>query len=59
MWAWAWAWARARMRVNFDKSTTKLHHLCTFSILKKFLNDQKLIVMSSANCLNSNFCNLN
>ena len=56
---WAWAWARARMRVNFDKSTTKLHHLCTFSILKKFLNDQKLIVMSLANCLNSNFCSLN
>ena len=49
-------WARAR--VNFDKSTTKLHYLCTFSIFKKFKDDQRSIVMSSINCLNSNFCSL-
>ena len=36
---------------NFDKSTVKLHYLCIFSMLAKFQGDQKLIAMSSINCL--------
>ena len=44
--------------VNFDKFTVRLHYLYIFFMHKKFQGDQKLIVMSSINCLNSNFCNL-
>ena len=42
--------------MNFDKSTVRLHYLHIFFILTKFQADQKLIVMSSINCLNSNCC---
>ena len=43
---------------NFDKFTVRLHYLHIFSILTKFQSDQRLIVMSSINCLNSSFCSL-
>ena len=36
--------------VNFDKSTIRLHFLLIFSMLAKFLEDQKLIAMSSIKC---------
>lgn len=53
-------WAHTcTQRVNFDKSTTKLHYFCTFSILKKFKYDKKSIVMLSIIYLNSSFCSLN
>ena len=41
---------------KFDKSTVKLHYLRIFSILAKFQGDQRLIVISSINCLNPSFC---
>ena len=41
--------------VNFDKSTIGLHFLLIFSILTKFLEDQKLIAMSSIKYLNFKF----
>ena len=41
--------------MNFDKSITGLHYLRIFSILIKFKDDQRWIVMSSY--LNSSFCN--
>ena len=41
--------------MNFDKSTAGLHYLHIFSMLTKFQGDQRLIVMSSINCLDSNF----
>ena len=44
--------------MNFDKSTIRLHYLHIFSILAKFQGDQRLIVMSSINCLNLSFCSL-
>ena len=43
---------------NFDKSIVRLYYLRIFSMLAKFQSDQKLIVMSSINYLNSSFCNL-
>ena len=44
--------------MNFDKSTVKLHYLHIFFVLTKFQGDQRLITMSSINCLNSSFCSL-
>ena len=44
--------------VNFDKSTVGLHYLHIFFMLKKFHGDQRLIAMSSINCLNSSFRSL-
>ena len=44
--------------VNFDKLTIELHYLYIFSILAKFHSDQRLIVMSSFNCINSSFYSL-
>ena len=44
--------------VNFHKSTVRLHYLHIFFTHTKFQGDQRLIVMSSINCLNSSFCNL-
>ena len=44
--------------MNFEKSTVKLHYLHIFLMLTKFQCDQRFIVMSSINCLNSSFCNL-
>ena len=44
--------------VNFDKPTIELQYLCIFSILAKFQDDQKSIVMSSINCINSSFYSL-
>ena len=41
---------------KFDKSTVKLHYFRIFSILAKFQGDQRLIVISSINCLNPSFC---
>ena len=41
--------------MNFDKSTVRLHYLHIFFMLTKFLGDQRLIGMSSINCLNSSF----
>ena len=35
---------------NFDKSTVRLHYLYIFSMLAKFQDDQRLIVMSSIDC---------
>ena len=43
---------------NFDKFTVILHYLHIFSMLTKFQGDQRLIVISSNNFLNSSFCNL-
>ena len=48
----------SKFNVNFDKSTVKLHYLHIFFTHAKFQGDQRLIVMSSINCLNSSFCNL-
>ena len=45
--------------MNFDKSIIRLHYLHIFFILSKFQGDQRLLVMSSINCLSSNFCSLN
>ena len=44
--------------MNFDKSTIGLHYLHIFFLLTKFQCDQRLIVMSSINCLNSSFHSL-
>ena len=44
--------------VNFDYSTVRLHYLHIFFMHTKFQSDQRLIVLSSINCLNSNFCSL-
>ena len=48
----------SEFNVNFDKSTIRLHYLHIFFMIKKFQSDQRLIVMSSINCLNSSFCSL-
>ena len=48
----------SKFNVNFGKSTVRLHYLHIFFMLKKFKSNQKLIAMSSINCLNSSFCNL-
>ena len=45
--------------MNLNKSTVRLHYLHIFFILSKFQGDQRLLVMSSINCLSSNFCSLN
>ena len=37
--------------MNFDKSTTRLHYLCIFSMPTKFKNDQRSTVMSLINWL--------
>ena len=44
--------------MNFDKCTVRLYYLHIFFMLKKFQSYQRLIVMSSINCLNSSFCNI-
>ena len=44
--------------VNFDKSTIRLHYLHIFFMLTKFKGDQRLIVMSSINCLDSSISSL-
>ena len=44
--------------VNFDKSIVRLHYFCIFFMLTKFQGDQRSIVMSSINCLNSSFSSL-
>ena len=44
--------------MNFEKSIVKLHYLHIFFLLTKFQSDKKLIVMSSINCLDSNFSGL-
>ena len=44
--------------VNFDKFTVRLHYLHIFFMHTKFQGDQRLIIMSSINYLNSSFCNL-
>ena len=44
--------------MNFDKSTVRLHSLYTFFMVTKFQGDQRLIAISSINCLNSSFCSL-
>ena len=44
--------------VNFDKCTVRLHYLHIFFMHTKFQGNQRLIVMSSINSLNSSFCNL-
>ena len=40
---------------NFDKFTVGLHYIHILSMLAKFHGGQRLIVMLSINCLNSNF----
>ena len=44
--------------MNFDKSTARLHYLHIFFMLKKFQGDQRLIAMSSINCLDLSFSSL-
>ena len=44
------------LAAKFDKSTVKLHYFRIFSILAKFQGYQRLIVISSINCLNPSFC---
>ena len=44
--------------VNFEKSTIRLHYLHIFFMLTKFKGDQRLIVMSSINCLDSSISSL-
>ena len=46
------------IKCDFDKSTAGLHYLHIFSILTKFKDGQRLIAMSSINCLESSFCSL-
>ena len=41
--------------VNFDKSTVRLYYLYIYFMLTKFQGEQRLIVMSSINCLNQVF----
>ena len=48
----------SQFHVNFDKSTIRLHYLHNFFMLTKFQGDQRLIAMSSINCLNSSFYSL-
>ena len=43
------------LKVNFDKSTIRLYFLLIYSILVKFLENWRSIVMSSINCLNYKF----
>ena len=44
--------------VNFDKSIVRLHYLYIFFILTSFQGNQRLIVMSSINCLDLSFSSL-
>ena len=44
--------------MNFDKFTVRLNYLHIFFMLTKFQGDQRLIGMSSINCLNSSFSSL-
>ena len=44
--------------MNFDKFTIRLHYLRIFFMLTKFQGDQRLIGMSSINCLNSSSSSL-
>ena len=44
--------------MNFDKSIVRLHYFHIFLMLAKFQDEQRLIVMSSINYLNSNFRSL-
>ena len=44
--------------VNFDKYTIRLYYLHIFFMVTKFQGNQRLIGMSSINCLNSSFCTL-
>ena len=46
------------LKMNFDKYTIGLHFLLIFSILAKFLENQRSITMLSIKCLNTSFCNL-
>ena len=48
----------SKFDVNFDKSTIRLHYLHIFFMLTKFQGDQRLIVMSSINCLDSSLNSL-
>ena len=41
--------------MKFDKSTVKLHYFHMFFMFIKFEGNQKLIGMSTINCLNSSF----
>ena len=43
---------------NFDKSIVRWHYFCIFSMFAKFQGNQRLITMSSINCINSSFFNL-
>ena len=44
--------------VNFGKSIVRLYYLYIFFMLTSFQGDQRLIVMSSINCLDSSFSSL-
>ena len=44
--------------MNFDKSIVRLHYLRIFFMLTKFQGDQRLIIMSSINCLDLSFSGL-
>ena len=44
--------------MNFDKFIVALHYFRMFFITTKCKDDQRLIVMSLINCLNSSFYNL-
>ena len=44
--------------VNFDKFIIELHFIYISFILAKFLEDPRLIAMSSIKYLNSKFCSL-
>ena len=41
--------------MNFDKSTVRLHYIHIFFMITKFQGDQRSIIMSSINYLNSSF----
>ena len=58
MWKIVERLAKSQRLRNFDKSTIRLHYFHIFSMLAKFQCDQRLIVMSSINSLNSIFCSL-
>ena len=47
-----------QFNVNFDKFTVRLHYFHIFVMITKFQGNQRLIVMSSINYLNSSFCSL-
>ena len=44
--------------VNFGKSIVRLYYLYIFFMLTSFQGDQRLIVMSSINCLDLNISSL-